>query len=113
MPTVVTVVRVDHQIMPLEALVVTEATMISQNLYKRCFVLLKWSPFVLAAFTHFSYASSGHPILFSHSSLLISDGGNGGDGGPGEGGTGAMLDQAATAMAGDGGMTLTPLINTS
>lgn len=99
--------------MPLEALVVTEATMISQNLYKRCFVLLKWSPFVLAAFTHFSYASSGHPILFSHSSLLISDGGNGGDGGPGEGGTGAMLDQAATAMAGDGGMTLTPLINTS
>ena len=113
MPTVVTVARVDHQIMPLEALVVTEATMISQNLYKRCFVLLKWSPFVLAAFTHFSYASSGHPILFSHSSLLISDGGNGGDGGPGEGGTGAMLDQAATAMAGDGGMTLTPLINTS
>ncbi|MFS7382512.1 hypothetical protein AB6870_10550 [Rahnella inusitata] len=103
----------DHQIIPLEALVVTEATMISQNLYKRCFVLLKWSPFVLAAFTHFSYASSGHPILFSHSSLLISDGGNGGDGGPGEGGTGAMLDQAATAMAGDGGMTLTPLINTS
>ena len=99
--------------MPLEALVVTEATMISQNLYKRCFVLLKWSPFVLAAFTHFSYASSGHPILFSHSSLLISDGGNGGDGGPGEGGTGAMLDQAATAMAGDGEMTLTPLINTS
>ncbi len=102
--------------MPLEALVVTEATMISQNLYKRCFVLLKWSPFVLAAFTHFSYASSGHPILFSHSSLLISDGGNGGDGGHGEGGmggTGAMLDQAATAMAGDGGMTLTPLINTS
>ncbi|MFS7246915.1 hypothetical protein AB6880_14555 [Rahnella inusitata] len=97
----------DHQIMPLEALVVTEATMISQNLYKRCFVLLKWSPFVLAAFTHFSYASSGHPILFSHSSLLISDGGNGGDGGHGEGGTGAMLDQAATAMAGDGGMTLT------
>ena len=93
--------------MPLEALVVTEATTISQNLYKRCFVLLKWSPFVLAAFTHFSYASSGHPILFSHSSLLISDGGNGGDGGPGEGGTGAMLDQAATAMAGDGGMTLT------
>lgn len=93
--------------MPLEALVVTEATMISQNLYKRCFVLLKWSPFVLAAFTHFSYASSGHPILFSHSSLLISDGGHG------EGGTGAMLDQAATAMAGDGGMTLTPLINTS
>ena len=99
--------------MPLEALVVTEATMISQNLYKRCFVLLKWSPFVLAAFTHFSYASSGHPILFSHSSLLISDGGNGGDGGHGEGGTGAMLDQAATAMAGDGGMTLTPLINRS
>ena len=93
--------------MPLEALVVTEATMISQNLYKRCFVLLKWSPFVLAAFTHFSYASSGHPILFSYSSLLISDGGNGGDGGHGEGGTGAMLDQAATAMAGDGGMTLT------
>jgi len=95
--------------MPLEALVVTEATMISQNLYKRCFVLLKWSPFVLAAFTHFSYASSGHPILFSHSSLLISDGGNGGDGGPGEGGTGAMLDQAATAMAGDGGIDLFPV----
>lgn len=109
MPTVVTVARVDHQIMPLEALVVTEATMISQNLYKRCFVLLKWSPFVLAAFTHFSYASSGHPILFSHSSLLISDGGNGGDGGPGEGGTGAMLDQAATAMAGDGGIDLFPV----
>ena len=99
--------------MPLEALVVTEATMISQNLYKRCFVLLKWSPFVLAALTHFSYASSGHPILFSHSSLLISDGGNGGDGGPGEGGTGAMLDQAATAMAGDGGIDLNPLIDTS
>ena len=107
MPTVVTVARVDHQIMPLEALVVTEATMISQNLYKRCFVLLKWSPFALTAFTHFRDASSGHSILFSHSSLLISDGGNGGDGGPGEGGTGAMLDQAATAMAGDGGMTLT------
>ncbi|QUT17212.1 hypothetical protein [Rahnella inusitata] len=84
--------------------------MISQNLYKRCFVLLKWSPFVLAAFTHFSYASSGHPILFSHSSLLISDGGNGATVAPAKGwrrGNGAMLDQAATAMAGDGGMTLT------
>lgn len=113
--------------MPLEALVVTEATTISQNLYKRCFVLLKWSPFALTAFTHFRDASSGHSILFSHSSLLISDGGNGGDGGPGEGGTGgtpvqvitrtagmeAMLDQTATVMADDGGMTLTPLINPS
>ena len=29
------------------------------------------------------------------------------------GGTGAMLDQAATAMAGDGGIDLNPLIDTS
>lgn len=110
--------------MPLEALVVTEATMISQNLYKRCFVLLKWPPFVLAAFTHFSYASSGHPILFSHSSLLISDGGNGGDGGHGEGGNGGDAGtgdnsnggnggNAGSDSNGDGGMTLTPLINPS
>ena len=90
--------------MPLEALVVTEAPMISQNLYKRCFVLLKWSPFVLAAFTHFRDASSGHSILFSHSSLLISDGGNGGDGGPGEGGgEGGNGGNAGSGSNGDGG----------